>query len=150
MKCVRVVFQLPSSPKVHIIDMKNSGTPQDAKKRRLFESPAAIARAAGGARTPTCDVPYDGISLTPCAFTDDTENIENTSPALRRLMPLPSRKSPHSPVHITSDGRFERPTAFVSPISRTMAKAPKTVQVNSYTSPLIHRKYVQRGFLLHL
>ena len=139
--------------------MKGNLTSQDtpAKKRKLFDSPAVVSDASssgisGGKtpQTPYCEVNYEGISLTPCgALTDDRENIENTSPALRRLLPLPSRKSPHSPVHITSDGRFEKPTAFISPISRTMAKASRSVQVNSYATTVLDKHPLSQPFLMH-
>ena len=131
--------------------MKNTAASHESRKRKLFDSPAIVSRSDSGdiPRTPYCDVVYDGISLTPCGITEDCENIENTSPAIRRLLPLPSRKSPHSPVHITSDGRFEKPTAFISPITRTMAKVPKAVQVNTYTSPLLDKRLTAQPFLVH-
>ena len=51
----------------------------------------------------------------------------------------------HSPLVVTPERRFEKPTAFISPITRTMKNASETVQVNTPDKKICSRGQTIRG-----
>ena len=124
-----ILFQLPSSPRVHIVDMKDpyKTTLSVARKRKLpCESPLLPSRFLPQSPAPSKASLGKGSSQ---SLTDDIENVPVfTSPELQRKK---ASKTAHSPVFVTPDRRFEKPTAFISPITRSMTKVPKSLQVNN-------------------
>ena len=134
-ECV-CVFQLPSSPAVHIVDMKDTrkSTLSVARKRKLHcDSPLM----------PVCPLRSKSSPLSQ-ASDDDVKDIENI-PMFRlsahsaALVAGKQSKgaAAHSPVYVTPDRRFEKPTAFISPITRSMTKVPKNIKVENTKDSLV-------------
>ena len=119
------LLQLPSSPRVHIVDMKSSSaeTVSLARKRKLSD-----------AKLPAKPRPLSLVQ--PCSFHPEISSSLGDSPdwdAGQENIPLfaATAKLPASP-HLAAERRFEKPTAYISPISRTVNKAPKALQVNAH------------------
>jgi len=123
---------LPSSPRVHIVDMKKSRgcTPMtstvsvNCRKRHETTSSDMSHRLAS--QSFHCHTASEH-------FHENSENIYRNTPLDLRGHGTPDRRvrkgSVHSPVGVTPDKHFEKPTAFISPISRSMRKMPKSLHV---------------------
>ena len=70
------------------------------------------------------------MSLT---FSENSENVYRGSTLELRGRGSPDQRlrkaTVHSPIGVTPDKHFEKPTAFISPISRSMRKMPKSLHV---------------------
>lgn len=125
-----LVHQLPSSPRVHIVDMK---------KTRDCTPMTSTASVNCRKRHDTTDMSHRLASQSfHCHtasehFSENSENMYRSSPLELRGRATPDRRlrkaSVHSPVGVTPDKHFEKPTAFISPISRSMRKMPKSLHV---------------------
>ena len=66
------------------------------------------------------DIADESLHSTPILSTPPTMSLSLKSSTLS-----------HAPLVVTPDRRFEKPTAFISPITRTMQSASEVVQVNN-------------------
>ncbi len=135
-------FQLPKNPMVHIVDMKENCCPNSTDLSLLRRK----------RKEPGMDLPERPFSERPASLkpfstpsSPDYLSTPRTQPLRERGLlgsiggtlktgangntKKPTRQVSKSPVIVTPDHRFEKPTAFISPISRSINQTPKNLQV---------------------
>ncbi|KAK2162827.1 hypothetical protein LSH36_91g08008 [Paralvinella palmiformis] len=124
-RCSRVI-DFPSSPRVHIVDMKENQDPKMAIHRKIKPKPSSLGCVLMDAALYTSGSPMPAFSRQfMTSHNLDGTPLEFTSK--KRCHPREQK----SPIRRTPDSRFERPIAFVSPITRTFNKASLTTKVTT-------------------